>query len=75
MPRLVGKQSNTSSYVTLTFLLGLVIGAGVISEYLGVVNLIPGFGHEGRESSNTTGKLIAVQDIEELIGQGGQQNV
>lgn len=75
MPRLVGRQSNTSSYFTLTLLLALVIGAGVISEYLGVINLIPRFGQEGREGSNTTGKLIAVQDINEPIEQGGQDYV
>jgi hypothetical protein len=71
MPRLAGRQSNTGSYVTFAFLLGLVIGAGVISEYLGLINLIPTFGQEGRDirqESNTTSKLIAVRDIGEPIG-------
>lgn len=46
MTRLIGRPSHTGSYITLAFLLGLVIGAGVMSEYLGVINLIPTFGQE-----------------------------
>lgn len=75
MPRLVGKQSNTSSYVSLIVLLVLIVGAGVISEYLGAINLVPRFGQEGREGANTTGKLIAGQHIDESTGQGRQENV
>lgn len=73
MPRLVGRQSNTGSYATFAFLLGLVIGAGVISEYLGAINLIPGFGQDEsyiRKESNTTSRLIATRDIGEPIEQG-----
>lgn len=61
MPRLMGRQTNTGSYVTVAFILGLAIGAGVILEYLGAINLIPAFGQEGRymdKQSNTTGKLL-----------------
>lgn len=46
MPRLAGRQSNAGSYVTLGVLFGIVIGAGVVSEYLGVIDLIPTFGQE-----------------------------
>lgn len=74
MPRLVGRQSNTSSYVTFAFLLGLIIGAGVIGEYVGAINLIPSFGKDRdihRESS-ITGKSIVAQNTSELMGQGRQ---
>jgi len=44
MPRLVGKQSNTGSYVAL---IALVAIAGFIGlEYAGVINVVPGFGKE-----------------------------
>lgn len=44
MPRLVGKRSDASPVLAL-FLL-LAIGAGVSLEYLGYVNVVPGFGRE-----------------------------
>ena len=44
MPRLIGQQSNNSWYVMLVLI--LVIAAAGFLEYLGVINVIPGFGHE-----------------------------
>jgi hypothetical protein len=46
MPRLIGKQSNSSWYVTL--LLVLAIAAAGSLEALGFINVIPGFGWEYR---------------------------
>ncbi|MGV0026757.1 hypothetical protein [Phormidesmis priestleyi] len=46
MPRLVGKRSNSDSTIALMFL--LAIAAGAFLEYTGYVNLIPGFGRDGR---------------------------
>jgi hypothetical protein len=48
MPRLMGKRSNSDSTIAL-FLL-LAIAAGAFLEYTGYVNLIPGFGRDGRYS-------------------------
>lgn len=44
MPRLIGKQSNNSWYVTLV-LIAAIAAAGSL-EYLGVINVVPGFGGE-----------------------------
>jgi hypothetical protein len=46
MPRLIGKRSNTGSSFTLLIL--FVAIAGVLLEYFGAINIIPGFGREGR---------------------------
>jgi hypothetical protein len=42
MPRLIGKQSNDSWYIGL-FLVLAIAAAGSL-EYLGFINVIPGFG-------------------------------
>ncbi len=73
MPRLVGRQSNTGSYIVVAFLLGLLLGAGGVSEYFGITHLTPTFGRERsymRKEGNTTGKLIAASDIGEPIEPG-----
>ncbi|MEA5451589.1 hypothetical protein VB780_23635 [Leptolyngbya sp. CCNP1308] len=44
MPRLIGKQSNNSWYVTLV-LIAAIAAAGSL-EYLGVIDVIPSFGGE-----------------------------
>jgi hypothetical protein len=44
MPRLIGKQSNDSWYVTLALILAIAAAGSL--EYLGVINVIPGFGGE-----------------------------
>ena len=41
MPRLIGKQSNNSWYVTLVLMLAIAAAGSL--EYLGVINVIPGF--------------------------------
>ncbi|KAM3090470.1 hypothetical protein ACKFKG_29050 [Phormidesmis sp. 146-35] len=46
MPRLVGKRSNSDSTIAL-FLL-LAIAAGTFLEFAGYINLIQGFGRDGR---------------------------
>lgn len=42
MPRLIGQRSDSSSSIALIVLLALA--AGISLEYLGYVNVIPGFG-------------------------------
>lgn len=44
MPRLIGKQSNNSWYVTLVLMLAIAAAGSL--EYLGVINVIPGFGRD-----------------------------
>lgn len=50
MPRLVGKQSNSGLYLG-TFL-GLAIATAGLAEYLGVVNVVPGFGRDSNPLTN-----------------------
>lgn len=46
MPRLLGHRSNTRANITiLIILLGIV---GVLYEYFGVVDIVPGFGRKTR---------------------------
>lgn len=42
MPRLEGRQSNTGLYIVLVIVVLLVVL--LVLEYLGVINLISGFG-------------------------------
>jgi hypothetical protein len=44
MPRLVGQRSDSSPTIALLFLLAII--AGVSLEYLGYVNVVPGFGRD-----------------------------
>ncbi|HEY9887424.1 MAG TPA: hypothetical protein V6D02_03435 [Candidatus Obscuribacterales bacterium] len=44
MPRLIGKQSNNSWYMTLVLIMAIAVAGSL--EYLGVINVIPGFGNE-----------------------------
>jgi hypothetical protein len=44
MPRLIGKQSNNSWYMTLVLIVAIAAAGSL--EYLGVINVIPGFGEE-----------------------------
>ncbi|MEH2460818.1 hypothetical protein [Nostoc sp.] len=46
MPRLVGQRSNTGANITV--LITLVAIFGVLLEYFGVIDIVPGFGREGR---------------------------
>ena len=43
MPRLIGKQSNNSWYMTLVLITAIATAGSL--EYLGVINVIPGFGN------------------------------
>lgn len=48
MPRLEGKRSNFGLYV-ISFLV-LVVGAAVLVEYFGIINLVPNFGRERNQA-------------------------
>ncbi len=45
MPRLVGQRSNTGANITSLIIIGAIVG--VLFEYLGVIDIVPGFGREG----------------------------
>ncbi|MEA5534645.1 hypothetical protein [Crocosphaera sp. XPORK-15E] len=55
MPRLVGKQSNSSWYAGL-FLI-FAIAAALSLEYFGVINMIPGFGRDYRLNEQSQQQL------------------
>ncbi|MEA5509396.1 hypothetical protein VB715_06425 [Crocosphaera sp. UHCC 0190] len=44
MPRLVGKQSNSSWYAGLFLIFAIAVAVSL--EYFGVINMIPGFGRD-----------------------------
>ncbi|WP_392530829.1 hypothetical protein [Nostoc sp. C117] len=46
MPRLVGQRSNTGANITVLIMLIAIFG--VFLEYFGLIDIIPGFGREGR---------------------------
>ncbi|MBD2452340.1 hypothetical protein H6G76_35615 [Nostoc sp. FACHB-152] len=46
MPRLVGHRSHTGANITILMI--IIAMFGVIYEYFGVMNIVPGFGREGR---------------------------
>ncbi|MCC5607718.1 hypothetical protein LC612_13200 [Nostoc sp. CHAB 5834] len=46
MPRLVGQRSNTGANITVLIILVAIFG--VFLEYFGVIDIVPGFGREGR---------------------------
>ncbi|MEH1863736.1 MAG: hypothetical protein V7K69_01660 [Nostoc sp.] len=46
MPRLVGQRSNTGANITVFIILIAVFG--VLLEYFGMIDIVPGFGREGR---------------------------
>jgi len=48
MPRLVGKQSHAGENVAAFIIIAAI--AGVALEYIGVVNVVPGFGRDDRYS-------------------------
>jgi hypothetical protein len=49
MPRLVGKHSDASPMIALLCL--LAISAGISLEYLGYINVVPGFGQDIQDIS------------------------
>lgn len=48
MPRLVGKQSHTGENITVLITLAAVVSVAL--EYIGVINVVPGFGQDDRYS-------------------------
>jgi hypothetical protein len=44
MPRLIGQRSDSSPTIALVILLALA--AGISLEYLGYINVVPGFGRD-----------------------------
>ncbi|MEH2141218.1 hypothetical protein [Nostoc sp.] len=46
MPRLVGQRSNTGANITVLIILIAIFG--VFMEYFGVIDIVSGFGREGR---------------------------
>jgi hypothetical protein len=44
MPRLIGQRSDSSPAIALLCL--LILTAGISLEYLGYINIIPGFGRD-----------------------------
>ncbi|NEU82345.1 hypothetical protein [Nostoc sp. UIC 10630] len=46
MPRLVGQRSNTGANITILIILIAIFG--VLLEYFGMIDIVPGFGREGR---------------------------
>lgn len=48
MPRLIGRQSNAGSYVFLGFLVGLLTGIAGVSEYAGIIDVMPRFGKQSK---------------------------
>ncbi|MBD2181735.1 hypothetical protein H6S82_25740 [Planktothrix sp. FACHB-1355] len=49
MPRLIGKRTNPNPVIALLF--SIAIGTGISLEYLGYVNLVPGFGRDVQYTS------------------------
>mgnify|MGYP005839064515 CR=1 FL=1 len=45
MPRLLGQRSNNGANITVLILLAAIVG--VFLEYIGAINIVPGFGQEG----------------------------
>jgi hypothetical protein len=54
MPRLVGKQSNSSAYAVLLLLIG--IGTASALEYTGMIDVIPAFGKNSTHQIQGIGK-------------------
>jgi hypothetical protein len=46
MPRLVGQRSHNGANITVLIILLAIFG--VLLEYFGVIDIVPGFGREGR---------------------------
>ncbi|HEY9598893.1 MAG TPA: hypothetical protein V6D33_14605 [Cyanophyceae cyanobacterium] len=45
MPRLIGQRSNNGENITSLIILAAIVG--ILLEYLGAIDLVPGFGREG----------------------------
>jgi hypothetical protein len=63
MPRLVGQRSNTGANITVLIILIAIFG--VLLEYFGMIDIVPGFGREGRYFQ-IKGQATNEQVIEQL---------
>ena len=45
MPRLIGKRSDNGANITVLIILAAIVG--ILLEYLGAIDIVPGFGREG----------------------------
>ncbi|MBD2512097.1 hypothetical protein H6G91_33545 [Nostoc muscorum FACHB-395] len=63
MPRLVGQRSNTGANITVFIILIAIFG--VLLEYFGMIDIVPGFGREGRYFQ-IKGQATNEQVIEQL---------
>jgi hypothetical protein len=62
MPRFVGQRSNAGASISTLIMLVAIIG--VLFEYLGVIDIVPGFGRDGY-SLELQGKLTKEQVAEQ----------
>jgi hypothetical protein len=64
MPRLVGKQSHTGENVAALLVVAAIVGVAL--EYIGVINVVPGFGRDDRysplQSQVTNGHVMAYHE-------------
>lgn len=44
MPRLIGKRSDNGANITVLIILVAIVG--ILLEYLGAIDIVPGFGRE-----------------------------
>lgn len=65
MPRLVGHRSHTGANITILIIFIAIFG--VLYEYFGVMNIVPGFGREQRYF-----QLKSQPTNEQVIGQPNQ---
>jgi len=45
MPRLIGKRSDNGANITVLIILAAIVG--ILLEYIGAIDIVPGFGREG----------------------------
>ncbi|HEY9675855.1 MAG TPA: hypothetical protein V6D11_30715 [Waterburya sp.] len=45
MPRLVGQRSNNRANISVLIIFAAIVG--ILLEYLGAIDIVPGFGREG----------------------------
>lgn len=62
MPRLIGKQSTSGWSVSLVLILAIAAAGSL--EYLGFINVIPGFGreHSDERAASPIGPLLGKSD-------------
>jgi hypothetical protein len=65
MPRLVGKSSKTPLYIGVVLLLALA-GATAL-EYLGVIDLVPGFGRDHKPTGRAGLSSSKVSDYSDSL--------